>query len=396
MIHPERHCALSARPWDAGEARAAIDEIAVDAIGKFDSRKFWPAHPQDEGAQGAACLYFGAAGVVWALDYLGRNGFAAARHDFRAALPAIVARSTAWIAKGPDASYSGYGSLLLGDLGALLVAMRIEPQRETADRICARIKDNDAMPVNELMWGTPGSMIGCIHMLAMTGEARFETLYRAQAARLLAGLEDDTEGLLWTQKLYGHSVRYVGAVHGFAGNIAALVAGWSLLDGAQRAIVETATGRTLAAQAKEDEDGVNWPATTAPNKPIFLCQHCHGAPGMVTTLAGAPFSTPELEALLLSGGTLTWNAGPLAKGSNLCHGTGGNGYAFLKLYRRTGDAPWLERARRFAMTAIEQVRAARAQYGQGRYSLWTGDLGLAVYLLDCIRGEAKFPTVDVF
>jgi Lanthionine synthetase C-like protein len=66
---------------------------------------------------------------------------------------------------------------------------------------------------------------------------------------------------------------------------------------------------------------------------------------MVTTFADAPFSTLELEELLLAGGVLTWNAGPLANGSNLCHGTGGNGYAFLKLYRRTNDRRWLARAR---------------------------------------------------
>jgi DUF1680 family protein len=75
---------------------------------------------------------------------------------------------------------------------------------------------------------------------------------------------------------------------------------------------------------------------------------------------------------------------------------GGNGYAFLKLYRRTGDMRWLSRARVFAMTAIAQCREARVTHGQGRYSLWTGDLGLAVYLRDCISGEPAFPTVDVF
>ena len=117
---------------------------------------------------------------------------------------------------------------------------------------------------------------------------------------------------------------------------------------------------------------------------------------MVTTFADAPFSTPELEELLLGGGELTWNAGPLAKGSNLCHGTGGNGYAFLKLYRRTRDTRWLQRARAFAMTAIAQCREARARHGRGRYSLWTGDVGLAVYLRDCISSEPAFPTVDVF
>jgi hypothetical protein len=33
-----------------------------------------------------------------------------------------------------------------------------------------------------------------------------------------------------------------------------------------------------------------------------------------------------------AGGELTWRAGPLAKGANLCHGTAGNGYAFLALF----------------------------------------------------------------
>ena len=59
---------------------------------------------------------------------------------------------------------------------------------------------------------------------------------------------------------------------------------------------------------------------------------------MVATFADAPFRSPELDTLLVEGGHFSWAAGPLAKGSNLCHGTGGNGYAFLKLYRRTKDA----------------------------------------------------------
>jgi Lanthionine synthetase C-like protein len=83
-------------------------------------------------------------------------------------------------------------------------------------------------------------------------------------------------------------------------------------------------------------------------------------------------------------------------GSNLCHGTGGNGYAFLKLYRRTNDPIWLDRARQFAMTAIAQYRGAHVVVGRGRYSLWTGDVGLAIYLWDCIAGEPRFPTIDVF
>ena len=39
--------------------------------------------------------------------------------------------------------------------------------------------------------------------------------------------------------------------------------------------------------------------------------------------------------------------------------------------------------------------ASQAAFGRGRYSLWTGDPGLAVYLWHCTTGEPRFPTIDV-
>jgi hypothetical protein len=117
---------------------------------------------------------------------------------------------------------------------------------------------------------------------------------------------------------------------------------------------------------------------------------------MVTTFADAPLRTAEVDALLHAAGELIWHAGPLAKGSGLCHGTSGNGYAFLKMWRHTGDAVWLDRARAFAAAAIAQYSAAVVRHARARYSLWTGDLGLAMYLRDCLEGEARFPTHDFF
>ena len=125
-----------------------------------------------------------------------------------------------------------------------------------------------------------------------------------------------------------------------------------------------------------------------------MCQHCHGAPGMVTTFADAPFASPEFDALLLDAGRFSWAAGPLTKGSNLCHGTAGNGYAFLKLLQRTGDEHWLHRARAFATHATEQVHHARRKHHQGHHTLWTGDLGTACYLQSCLDATADVPTLD--
>ena len=97
------------------------------------------------------------------------------------------------------------------------------------------------------------------------------------------------------------------------------------------------------------------------------------------------------EELAFAGAELTWRAGPLRKGANLCHGTAGNGYAFLTLLGRTGDERWLARARAFAMHAAAQMEHSRSQDGRGRYSLWTGDLGAALYLADCIEGRGTLP-----
>jgi len=48
------------------------------------------------------------------------------------------------------------------------------------------------------------------------------------------------------------------------------------------------------------------------------------------------------------------------------------------------------------MHAIEQCDSALTKYGQRKFSLWAGDLGLAIYLWNCVKATAKFPTLDVF
>jgi len=395
VIDPARHIPIVSQAWDAAEAQTAIDEVVADAHARLDPARFWPAHPQDDGARdGDTSLYNGAAGVIWALDYLARTGAARCEASLVALRDRLV--ESARQKRAALGSYGLHSSLHFGDFPALLVSMRLRPDPATADAIHARTSDNNRLPIREWMWGLPGSMLACVCMDAITGEGRWRALFLTQAARLLDELEDSDLGPLWTQDLYGSRKCYLGAVHGFTSNMIPLLRGWRWLDEGQRARVADAVPRTLAANAVTSELGTQWRPIAGTREPPRLCQHCHGAPGIVTTFAAAPFSTPDLEELLLAGGELTWNAGPLAKGSNLCHGTGGNGYAFLKLYRRTSDMRWLERARAFAMTAIAQFRQARANYGRGRYSLWTGDLGLAVYLRDCISGAPAFPTVDVF
>jgi len=149
--------------------------------------------------------------------------------------------------------------------------------------------------------------------------------------------------------------------------------------------------RTVAVLAHEAlrVDGLaNWPPSTGERNPDKIrVQWCHGAPGVIASTATLAPASDELTAVLVAGGELTWQAGPLRKGPGLCHGTAGNGYAFLKLWQRTGDDRWLQRARAFAMHAIGQLEGRR-------FSLWTGDMGVALYLRSCLDGDARVPTID--
>src|ERR1700730_14883832 len=112
----------------------------------------------------------------------------------------------------------------------------------------------------------------------------------------------------------GRPLRYLGPVHGYAGNMIALMRGWEWLTDAQRARIAEAVPRTLAANAQRSEHGATWSGIVPdPSKPpadgdnygnarARLCQHCHGAPGMVTAFADAPFTSVEVEELLREGG----------------------------------------------------------------------------------------------
>lgn len=243
-------------------------------------------------------------------------------------------------------------------------------------------------------------MVAALHMAEATSDARWVDVLNEGGATLLEEMEwDEALGAwLWTQNLYGKTRRFLGAGHGFAGNVFPILRAAHYLS---PEIVQQYTDRAwsvLNALALRDGPCTNWHPMHDPlavTGRLPLVQDCHGAPGIVVRLAGVARSE-RWDGLLEQAGELTWRAGPLNKGAGLCHGTAGNGFALLKLWTRTSNPLWLERARVFAMHAIGQVATERQTRGQGRYSLWTGDIGVALYLASCITGESCYPTLDVF
>jgi hypothetical protein len=209
MIEASRHVPLRSEPWAQGAAVQAIDDIVADALGQFGDDRFWPAYPTDGGLKdGDSSIYSGAAGVIWALEYLKRVGATKANFDFRPYLPQLLVRTKTEMATYAD--YANNGSLLYGDMGTALLIMRLEPSSALADLVYMRADANTRLPIRELMWGMPGSMIASISMSEITGEARWRAIFASQAERLLADLQETPDGPLWEQELYGRHLKYPG------------------------------------------------------------------------------------------------------------------------------------------------------------------------------------------
>jgi Lanthionine synthetase C-like protein. len=394
-----RHEPLCSSPWSESRAceviRAILEDVAEHAIGGCR----WPVHPLDREAEEEpkrlSSIYLGAAGVLWALWSLQQECGLQFGSDPREHIQDVYEAYLAF----PDTG-KVVPSYLLGETGILLALWRLTGSRQAADRLHAVVQANIPNPTNESLWAAPGTMVAAWHLWERTQEDRWRDLFLANVEHVWQrwNWDEQAQCYLWTQDLYGRVRQLLGAGHGFAGNVYPLLKAASLLSEGRCRELHERCFATLRATGCCEGDAVNWPPATSPPGPggaSMLMQWCHGAPGIITACADiAPTGDSELESLLLRAGNAVWDAGPLAKGYGLCHGTAGNGYAFLKLYRRTGDTSWLARARSFAMHSIEQRDRMRRQYGQGRYSLWTGDLGMAMYLAHCQAGTAQLPALD--
>ena len=353
LWRPSEHEPLVAAEWDDARAEEAIRTIVADAEAAFDGER-WPWHPRDGEEWGFSDVYIGGAGIIWALDELGSTGWEDAAVSF---VDHYRARPSPWDEDPVETSYH------FGEVGISLVAFRLTRDAGLADRVHELVLAGLDSEANEVMYGTPGSMLVAEAMLAWTGEQRWDDAWHAAAERVEA--VRDADGL-WT--FGGHAARYLGPAHGYAGNVRAF---------ANRRPVHLVD---LEPYTLRDGGLANWLPGEGARPDEVRVQWCHGAPGIVA----------------VAGGELTWCAGPLAKGPGLCHGTAGNVYAFLVLHRRTGDELWLNRARAFALHAIGQVERERAEVGRGRYSLFTGDVGVALFLRHLLDGEDGFPTMGPF
>jgi len=373
-----RHMNIKIESWSSDKAIETAHAIFDYVCAGQQDNGLWLADKNEESSfEFNKSLYFGAAGTVWGLNELSQLLSRPLAFDVNDISKYIYEQYLLH----PDTN-SVCPSYLLGETGILQLCHKFDPIFIEKLRAC--IKTNIRNPVNEALWGCPGTMLVALRL----GEF---ALFKQSADYLFEQWFQETDGVwIWRQDLYGKVSKYLGAGHGFYGNVYSLLEGFNCLDKIQQKQLIERTIETTIRTAVRENGLANWrPTFDSSENQKLLMQWCHGAPGVITSLKSFPKNeSVELEKILLEAGEAIWTSGPLSKGVSICHGTDGNGFALLRLYQRTQDSKWLERARQFAMHAIHQRN--------GRFTLWTGEVGLALFLLACVNEQADFPTLDYF
>lgn len=399
LYEPDRHLAVTEETWCEQGVRSYIQTL-IDRILEWpglDGR--WP----DGLGDFPLSLYAGIAGIAWTLDTLNQRGYLEVHR------PGICSTVTGMFSEPPvdttlfeEFNVPVSHSFYLGSSG-----IQLQLWKETGDSSCldfleTLIIENQTHPWMENLWGAPSTMLVASHLLAATGEERFAELIRSDAAYLEERLRTHPGAgcQMWNIDLYGEQTWLLGAGHGFVGNVFPIVKSLTVLDGDTRSRWRRCILDTVVRTAERDEGMANWRQSIGnarKGRDSMLVQQCHGAPGFVIALSSLKGGGhTQFDELMLAAGELIWRAGPLRKYPGLCHGTPGNGYAFLKLFDVTANPIWLSRARAFAMSSIEQHAAFSVSGAAPDHSLWGGDAGLAIYLADCIDARTDFPTLDYF
>lgn len=188
-----------------------------------------------------------------------------------------------------------------------------------------------------------------------------------------------------------HGTRYWGAAHGLAG-ILNVALHFPLAGDDAEDVRETLHYMV----ARRFAHSGNYPSSEG-NPRDRLVQWSHGAGGMVITLSKAAQVFPDVREFrdaAVEAGEVVWKRG-LNRKAGLCDGIAGNAYAFLSLYRLTGEKVYVDRARAFAGFLYHNP-AKLVACGDNTCSLFQGLAGVACLWFDLISPEsARFPGFEL-
>ena len=224
LYRPEAFDPLTERPWDEDWVRREIGRIVADADAAYDPVALWPAEEWDswQTPTPLKALYVGGAGVVWALGALERRGHAESELDLSGSStqrPGRVA-GRARLHGGIELPSPARAGLLAGEAGILTVAWQLTRDDALADTLFERVAENVENDANEIMWGSPGTMLAARRHVRVD---RRQTLADGLAReRRRADAEPRGRRPLDDPPLRRRTGRSLGPAHGLVGNVLAL------------------------------------------------------------------------------------------------------------------------------------------------------------------------------
>lgn len=346
-----------------------------------------------------ASVAHGAAGVAYALlriaQALDREDVLASADLWSTAAVAAAAEDDGLRddAQGIGPTVFGEGSLLHHAGGVHLVhALVAHARGDTAtcrrqvEEFSARARPDAALDV---AFGRAGLLLGRAALLETVGAGAAGLVDAGTALSRSTWSELSGEPAI----AEGGRLTTLGMSHGWAGVLTALLR-WSAAtstappDGLGRRLHE------LAALGSPVGRGLVWPRKlgTRGEDPVLAASWCNGSAGYVAlwTLAARFLPGEGFEELARAAAWTAYEGSGAAPGG-LCCGLTGRGFALLTLYRHSGEAGWLTRARRLG------VQAAQAAGAADRAGLFHGSVGPALLAAELTRPElAAMPLVDAW
>lgn len=193
-----------------------------------------------------------------------------------------------------------------------------------------------------------------------------------------------------------HGTRYLGAANGLAGILHVLL--HFLLPEED---AEDVKGTLRYLTSKRFPHSGNYPSSEG-NPRDKLVQWSHGATGMAITLCKAAQVFPndrEFRDAAIEAGEVVWKSG-LVKRLGLADGVSGNAYAFLSLYKLTGESMYEERAKVFGGCLYDRTKSlgpeGQTGGGSSAYSLFQGLAGAACLWFDLLAPHnSRFPGYEL-
>lgn len=246
----------------------------------------------------------------------------------------------------------------------------------------------------DLLYGRAGFLWGALFINKYIGQEKVPSdllmpIVDAVLAGGRAGASDNSSCPLMYR---WHGTRYWGAANGLAGILQVL-----LHFPLSKEDAEDVKGTLRYMMSKRFPRSRNYPSSEG-NPRDKLVQWSHGATGMAITLCKASEVFPgdrEFRDAAIEAGEVVWKNG-LVKKVGLADGVAGNAYAFLSLYRLTGESIYEERAKAFASflyhNAGKLVNTGHSPGADHACSLFQGLAGTACLWFDLVSPErSRFP-----